>query len=356
MADEVDAQAGDTSGGGDTGLNIDSAVSDIASSLGFDSSPDADDNAAAEGHDTDAATTDADADHQPAATDPDADPSAAAEDDAATSAAEVTPRPAPKSWSKDKHELWAKLPPEAQDYYEQREKQMLDGLEAYKEHSAFGKQMKDVTEPYRAFITSQGVDAPKAVQFLLNAHYRLSTAQPADRINYFRNLAQSYGIDPASLVSTEADAAQPDPHVKALEAKVNSLENNLTAREQAALAETKAKLAKDVEAFAADPKHQYFDECSEDIVALINAGHTLEDAYEKAVYANPVTRAKELARLQAENEKTMREKAKKEAEIARKASGTNVRSRDTRQAPTEPKGSMEDTMRATLRSIKERTH
>ena len=29
-------------------------------------------------------------------------------------------RPAPKSWTKDRHEMWAKLPPEAQDYYEFR--------------------------------------------------------------------------------------------------------------------------------------------------------------------------------------------------------------------------------------------
>jgi hypothetical protein len=261
----------------------------------------------------------------------------------------------PKSWAPEHHVTWAKMAPEAQKYYLQREKQMQDGMDAYKGDSGFGKQMREVTEPYKAFLTSQGVDAPKAAQFLLNAHYRLSTAQPAERQAYFAHLAKSYGIDLASYKPAD-DTVQVDPAVKALQEKVNTLESSLTAREQTALNEAKAKTSKDVEAFAADPKHAYFDECSEDIVAYIQAGHTLEQAYEKAVYANPVTRAKELARLQADNEKALREKSKTQAEAARKATATNVRSRDTRKAPTEPKGSMEDTMRETLKEIRSRTH
>jgi hypothetical protein len=104
-------------------------------------------------------------------------------------------------------------------------------------------------------------------------------------------------------------------------------------------------------------KHPYFDECHEDIVAYINAGHTLEKAYEKAVYANPVTRAKELARLQTESAAALRAKAKKEAEDARNGRSTNVNSKDTRRAPTAPRtGKWEDGMEDILKDIKARTH
>ena len=259
----------------------------------------------------------------------------------------------PKSWAKEQQEVWDEMTPRAQAQYELREKQMLDGLEQYKGDSGFGKQMREVMTPYKAFLTSQGVDEPKAVQYLLNAHYRLSNSNPAERSAYFSSLAKSYGID---LTALKPDEAQLDPAVKALQEKVNSLETNLTQREQAVLNEARSKIAKDVETFASDPKNQYFDECADDITALIQAGNTLEEAYEKAVYANPVTRAKELARLQTETEKTLREKSKSEAEAARKAASTNVRSRDTRKAPTEPKGTMEDTMHATLKEIRERVH
>ena len=331
----------------ETGLNVDDAVSDIASSLGFNG----------DDHGSDAgANGDEDAGEAPASSQADAaaDKPAATDKPVAATTAPVV-RQAPKSWPKEKHEVWGKMAPEAQEFYELREKQMLDGIEQYKGDAGFGKAMREVTQPYKAFITSQGADEPKAVQFLLNAHYRLSTATPEQRNQYFAHLAKSYGVDLGTVAKTGETQQQVDPHVQALTQKVDSLQSSLTQREQHALAEAQVKVAKEVEAFASDPKHVYFDECADDIVALINAGHTLDEAYDKAVYANPVTRAKELARLQADNEKMLREKAKAEADAARKAAGNNVRSSNTRKAPTEPKGTMEDTMRATLRNIRERT-
>jgi hypothetical protein len=80
----------------------------------------------------------------------------------------------------------------------------------------------------------------------------------------------------------------------------------------------------------------------------------LKDAYERAVYANPVTRQKEIARLQTEADTKLREKSKNEAEAARKAARTNVRSRDTRRTPTEPLGTMDETMKSTLSEIRSR--
>lgn len=79
---------------------------------------------------------------------------------------------------------------------------------------------------------------------------------------------------------------------------------------------------------------------ADDIVALIKAGKPLQEAYEKAVWANPVTRQKEIDRINKENVSKLREKAKQEAEAAKKATGSNVRTRDTTKSPTEPKGKL----------------
>jgi hypothetical protein len=261
---------------------------------------------------------------------------------------EIEPISAPSSWAKDKHEFWKGMPREAQEYYITREKQMLDGLEQYKGDAGFGKQLKEVFTPYKAFLSAQGIDEPKAVQYLMNAHYKLSSAPPSERQAYFNQLAKSYGL--------EAPGAQQelnvDPHVKALQDEVFQLKSTFTQREQAQLSEQREKTAKEVEAFAAE--NPYFDEVADDIVTLLKGGGTLKDAYEKAVWANPVTRAKELARVQTEAEKQFKEKVSKEAAAAKKATAANVRSRDTGKAPTAPKGTMEDTMRETLRKIQER--
>jgi hypothetical protein len=265
-------------------------------------------------------------------------------------------KPPPQSWAKDKHELWGKMPPEAQEYYEQREKQMLDGLEQYKENNGFGKQLREVFTPYKALLQAQGVDEVKATQYMLNAHYRLSSGSPADKAAYMGQLAKSYGIDVSALAQAGVPAQDIDPLVKQLQEEVGALRQTQTQRQQHEYQQVQNKVKSDVEAFASDPKNVYFDECADDIAAFVQAGSTLESAYEKAVYANPVTRAKEIARLQAEHEKSLREKSVKEAEAARKAKAVNVKGRTTSKAPTDPLGTMDDTLRNTLSEIKERVH
>lgn len=336
---------------GELEIDMDAAVDQVSEGLNLGQEPDKEDIAVDTATDTPAkdANKVSDAARTLASAKATAKTAAAAKDTAV-----ITARAAPKSWAKEQHDYWSKIDPKAQEYIELREKQMLDGLEQYKGDSGFGKQMREVTQPYKAMLQAQGVDEPKAVQFLLNAHYRLTNAPAAEKQTYFAQLAKSYGIDIAALKPDDASTLTPE--MKALQDKVNGLESALTTREQAALTEARAKVAKDVEQFASDSSHPYFDEVADDIVAMIRAGAELKDAYEKAVWANPVTRQKEITRLNTENEVNLRAKAKEEAEKARKASGSNVRSRDTAKAPTDPLGTMEDTLRATLGEIRSRTH
>lgn len=289
---------------------------------------------------------------KPDAVDSDTDFSEDTEDPASPVVAEVaapTVREPPKSWAKEQHAHWAKMPTDAQTYVEQREKQMLDGLESYKEHAGIGKQFREITAPYESLLQSQGVDAPKAVQFLLAAHQRLST----DPLGALVDLAKQYGV--TQFTQGTAQNTQ-NPELKAVLEKVQRLESTLTGQQQRELIAAREKVSAEVNAFATDPAHAYFDEVADDMMPLLKAGLSINDAYEKAVWANPVTRAKELAKSQTETEKKLRENARLNGLKARKASSSNVRSRDTRRAPTEPLGTITDTMEATLKDIRERAH
>jgi hypothetical protein len=243
----------------------------------------------------------------------------------------VQARKPPQSWSKDKHELWSKLPPEAQDYYEHREKQMLDGLGQYKEHSELGKQIKEVVTPYKAFLQAQGVDEVKAVSYLLNAHYRLTQGTPEQRLAAYKQLGTNLGFH-------NEEGQQVDHNTRALQERIDRLELELNSAKDVSINETRTRVAREVEAFAKD--HPYFDEVADQIAIFVQSGVALQEAYDQAVWANPVTRAKELARTQTENEKALKEKAEKEAAAARKASSTNVRTRDTSRTPTENRGKL----------------
>ncbi len=84
------------------------------------------------------------------------------------------------------------------------------------------------------------------------------------------------------------------------------------------------------------------------MVALLQAGQAkdLSDAYEQAIYANPITRA---SVLQQQTQQVKAESAER-AQRAKAASSVNMRSRppiDT----AEPVGSIDDTIRRTYRQL-----
>jgi hypothetical protein len=256
------------------------------------------------------------------------------------------------------HAAFQALPPEVQEYIETREGQMQRGDELYQNDAKLGRTMRDVMTPYRAMLSAQGIDEPRAVQALLNAHYRLSNLPAAEKSAYLATLAQQYGIDLAG-VQPAGEQAPVDPAIRQVMQELNGIKTTLTAAQQKTVQESHARVTREVEAFAADPSHAYFDEVSAEMVAFLQAGYDLKDAYERAVWSNPVVRAKELARTQAEADKATAEKRAKEAAAAKAAASNTVRNRDSRRTPTETKGSMrnlDDSLRDTLREIKQRAH
>ncbi len=272
-------------------------------------------------------------------------------DKVADAVAPIT-RSAPKSWKAEMHEHFAKLDPSVQEYVETRENQMAEGVKAVAEDARFGKTLKEVIAPYKGLIQAQGLTEDKAIGTLLNAHHILTNAPPQQKAQYLSQLARSYGID---LGQTPQTQTQVDPMVRQLQQQVSQITNQLTQTQTRELEAKRLEVSTQVEKFAS-ADHPYFDEVADDIVAYINAGHSLEDAYQKAVWANPLSRQKEIDRISKEEQAKFKENARLEGLSARKASATNLNGRDTRRTPTEKLGSMEDTMRETLKSIKSQTH
>ncbi len=235
----VDTAAPDTgatdTGSEDSGYDVESASEDLASSLFPESKSEPSDSG------------------EPAAEPVEANPEP-----------EVTARAAPKSWAKEMHENYAKLDPAVQDYIDSREESMHTGIAQYKEFNEFGKQMTQAIAPYRDLIQREGIDAPRAVQALMNAHKILRESPAEQRTQYFMQLARDYGV----TLGQQAEQEQIDPQVKALMDKVSNLEGNLNQRQQAERDTAYKAVTSEVEAFASDKAHPYFDEVSDDIVMI----------------------------------------------------------------------------------------
>jgi len=88
------------------------------------------------------------------------------------------------------------------------------------------------------------------------------------------------------------------------------------------------------------------------MAGLLQAGLAtdLNDAYEKAIYANPTVRAKVLAQQQEQAEAQRKAIAAQKAQAAKQASSVNVTRKGT-MAAAKPVGSMEDTIRETAREL-----
>lgn len=319
---------------GDTGVNIEEASASIAADLGFGS-------------------------NEPQTDDTEDTPELGdVPRETAPEAPVVEEDPMPKSWAKDREELWKQTPAAVREQIKAREKQMLDGLDQYKEHNDFGKRIRDIATPYKSYLQSQNVTEDKAFEYLLAAQYRLATGDENTKMQMLGDLARSVGLDLSKLTGNAQNQAEnpTNPEIAPLLQEINGIKSELSARKQAEQHQFQQKVAQDVESFASDPKNIYFDECANETAKLIQAGYGLQDAYEKAVWANPVTRAKEIARIQTEAAENLKAKSKVEVQKVAKATSSNVRSRDTGKPPTETLGSWDDTMKATLAEMKARTH
>jgi len=265
---------------------------------------------------------------------------------------ELDVRERPVSWKKDMEETWKSMSKEAQDYVLQREEQMKEGLSINKQDADIGLSIRDALEPYSQQLEQHGVDSSQMVKNLLSGHLQMMTADPDTRKNMLLSLAQNYGVD--------LNPAEPqegiDPTVQNLQNEVKELRGILTVqqqrdyqRQQQEFKQNSDRVNQEVNEFAEN--HPHFDELADEIADQVRAGKDLEKAYQIA-FRNSDYYAEQLRQETAEE---LEKKRKEKAEQAQQATSVNVRSRDTGKAPTAPLGSMDDTMRETMRAIKNRT-
>lgn len=233
---------------------------------------------------------------------------------------------------------------------------MFRGIEQYKHAARFGTDMHAVVEQFAGEIQQAGGNIFDVTRSLLTANRVLAFGTTEQRVELLNQVCKDYGIDLAQLVNHPSNAYEA-PEVTALRKDFQTLQSRLSAREAQDAAAAKEGLSRTLDAFIADTKaHPYFNEVGNDMATLMMADKrlTLQEAYDKAIWANPVTRAKEQQRINAEAEaKRAKEEAERVAK-AKKAAGGNVRTSDKGGRAAAPLGSMDDTLNETLAEIRSR--
>ena len=264
-------------------------------------------------------------------------------------AEEIAPptRQAPASWAKEHREVWGQLPQQAQDYIELREKQMLDGIEQYKQGHAFSNEMQRAIEPFNDMLQQFGASPVQALQNSLEWNRALTSGGLEQRQQAFIKLGTDLGLIP------QDGQPQVDQRTFELQQRLDRIERETQQRQQYEYQQNLSRVTNEVETFASDPANEHFDAVADDVIMLLQTGLDLKDAYDKAVWANPVTRAKEIAKATEAQNKQLEERKRAEAQAAKKAAGTNVKSaRVNRQSEGVATGSWDDTMNEVMERIK----
>jgi hypothetical protein len=264
---------------------------------------------------------------------------------------------APTSWAADKRALLDKADPALRDYVALREKQQQDGVAKLKaEYEGRLGNLAPIAEALRPVEARLRVNNIHPAQYVSN----LAAADEALRTNplqAIQEVARMYGIDLGQLQTGGQQGYQAplDPNLAALQQRLEQTERFLNSRIQAEQQEKQTHILSVIERFKSDPTNEHYEAVEADMLHEVahikntrpdlSPDQVLKEAYDRAVHANPETRAKVFAAQQTAQEAARKAEAEKKASEARRVAQTNVATRGTVGAsPSTPK-SMEETIR-----------
>lgn len=246
---------------------------------------------------------------------------------------------APAHWPAAAREMFAKQSPEAKQWLLERHKAMeADYTKKMQEITGARREAEELDEifkPWKQQMDLQGITRPQAIRQLAAAHKRLQE----DPVGGMKWLAENYGIDLKSLVdgAAAADPAGESPTVKALRQQVEQLTGQITKITGQQSEQQNNAVLTQVQQFAEEkdaqgqPLRPYFDDVAKDVANLIRVSKlpgetplTLQQAYDKAIYANETVRAKVLQANDAKRRADEEAERKRKADAAKKA-GFDVR-------------------------------
>jgi hypothetical protein len=245
---------------------------------------------------------------------------------------------APKAWSKEEKALWNDLPEAARAAITRREADTEKGVNELRTRY---QEIDTAIAPYKAVMTQNNVTPGQAINQLFKWHMEL--AGP-NKVEAFRQLAKSFGVDPATIAAAPATTekpkdANPDnsipenlrPVITNLETRLKTFEERESAAMQNAAKQTWQNWSKDKP--HAETVRVLMANLINSDLAFIQAGQPqisntikngsidMDAAYEAAKYAHPEVRAAIIQEDQAKRDK----EARAAAERARKA-GASLKS------------------------------
>jgi len=272
---------------------------------------------------------------------------------------------APSSWKPAAKAAWANLAPEIRAEVLRREEDFMKGQSGLLPDAQLGKSIRQVIEPYRMLIESEGGTPETAVGSLLRTAAIFRTGSPQQKQMALQQIAMQYGIPmPQPQIGGEQGQIQQpqvfeDPRLTTFLQRMEQQEKQKAQFEEQQRMAASEKWMRETDA-KGSPLRPFVDDVADQMVPFISQikaanpalghGEVLQQAYDRAIWAHPEIRPILLKQQQDELEAKRREENLLKAKEAKKAASVNV-PRRTAAAPQAPRGSMDQTIAETARNL-----
>lgn len=210
-------------------------------------------------------------------------PTDAASQAAPLAASQKTEIPPPLDWKGEEKLLWKNVPNALKQKYS-------DDIKAARDAAGTAAPLMQAIGNDRDMLAREGGGSVEGgVRRLLD----LSNFALANPIDFVRTFIQQRGLNPAQIFGQGQQGEGPQQPQPEMHPQFQHLHQRLDAFESQQRQQAHSATLATIEAFAADPDHVYFNDVSDDMLAFIkdNPAIGLKGAYDRAVWANPATRA-----------------------------------------------------------------
>jgi hypothetical protein len=239
-------------------------------------------------------------------------------------APDVAPHQAPTSWGPAVREHWGALPPAVQEQIANREMQFQHAFRDAAPLRNTGEAFMQAVQPFQMAIQAEGVDPITAVRNLMQIGTTLRFGTPLEKATTVAKLVQAYGVDiqqlDGALVGAVPEPSQggvnPQMVQQLVQQQLQPLFQAAQQREQAMHQQSAQQAQAELQAFASDPKHEFFSDVRALMADMIEVASRqgfnlpLADAYQRAASLHPEVSKVMMARQQGLNAQALTKAAR----------------------------------------------
>lgn len=253
----------------------------------------------------------------------------------------------PTSWSPTAKVEFEKLPPAVQQAVAKREEEVNSGFAKFQDYKPI--------ERYMEMAKQSGTTLDRALENYVGIENDLRQ----DMVSGVARICQNQGIHPVALAnqilarhgaSPQQDGAGETQANQTAQVDLSPVMQKISALETFINQQQSATVNSEIERFASDPKHTFFENVKADMGRLINSGQAenLEVAYDKACWANKEIRELLIKQQAVSSSAKPAEEAVQRARAADKAIGGAPSAGFVPKSAPAPGASIRDTIKAAV--------